>query len=109
MTFSEADRKPSVQESVKPAAYRPQDLNEFAGSYHSAELDTTYTIAPRGDKLLFRTGHWGDFLLSPRFADSFANPEEMGSLLFTRDRRNRVTGFVIRSGKVKNLPFNKVK
>lgn len=109
LTFSEAGAKPSVQESVKPAAYRPQDLNEFAGSYYSAELDTTYTLTPRGDKLLFRTGNWGDFLLSPRFADSFANPEEMGSLLFTRDRGKRVKGFVIRSGKVKNLPFNKVK
>jgi CubicO group peptidase (beta-lactamase class C family) len=109
LTFSEAGRKPSVQEWVKPAAYRPQDLNEFAGSYYSAELDTTYTVTPQGDKLLFRTGNWGDFLLSPRFADSFANPEEMGSLVFTRDRRNRVTGFIIRSGKVKNLTFNKVK
>ncbi|HEX8336250.1 MAG TPA: serine hydrolase domain-containing protein, partial [Pyrinomonadaceae bacterium] len=100
MTFSEAGRKPSVQEPVKPASYKPQDLTEFAGSYYSAELDTTYTITPQGDKLLFRTGNWGDFLLSPRFADSFANPEEMGSLLFTRDRRRRVTGFIIRSGKV---------
>ena len=109
LTFSEPGRRPSVQQSVKPAAYGPQDLGEFAGSYYSAELGTTYTITPRGDKLLFRTGNWGDFLLAPRFADSFANPEEMGSLLFTRDRRNRVRGFVVRSGKVKNLPFDKVK
>lgn len=109
MTFSEAGRKPSVQEPVEPAAYKPQDLAEFAGSYYSAELGTTYTITPQGDKLLFRTGNWGDFLLSPRFADSFANPEEMGSLLFTRDRKRRVNGFRIRSGKVKNLSFDKIK
>ena len=31
----------------------------------------------------------------------------MGSLLFTRDRKNRVTGFVSGRAKVKNLPFNK--
>ena len=37
----------------------------------------------------------------------FANQEEMGSLMFTRDR-NRVSGFLIRSGKVRNLRFNKI-
>lgn len=37
------------------------------------------------------------------------NLEEMGSLVFTRDRQGRVSGFVIRSGKVKNLRFDKIK
>jgi hypothetical protein len=101
--------KPSLHEFVKPASYKPQQLAEFAGRYYSPELDTTYNLIPRDDKLLFRTGNWGDFLLSPRFVDSFANPEEMGTLMFTRDRKNRVSGFVIRSGKVKNLRFDKIK
>lgn len=109
MIFSEAGAKPTVWEPVKPASYKPQQLAEFAGEYYSPELDTTYKINPQGDKLLFRTGNWGDFLLSPRFVDSFANQEEMGSLLFTRGRKNRVTGFVIRSGKVRNLSFNKIR
>jgi hypothetical protein len=101
--------KPSVYEPVKPASYEPTQLAEFAGRYYSEELDRTYIIIPQGGKLLFRAGNWGDFLLSPRFADSFANPEEMGSLMFTRDPKNRVSGFVIRSGKVRNLRFNKIK
>jgi hypothetical protein len=100
---------PSIHEFVKPASYTPQQLAEFAGRYYSPEVDTTYHIIPREDKLLFRTGRWGDFLLSPRFVDSFANPEEMGSLVFMRDRHRRVSGFVIRSGKVKNLHFDKIK
>lgn len=101
--------KPSVHEPVKPASYMPQQLAEFAGQYYSPELDTTYHLIPQDDKLLFRTGNWGDFLLSPRFVDSFANPEEMGSLVFTRDRKSRVSGFLIKSGKVKNLRFDKIK
>jgi hypothetical protein len=72
-------------------------------------MDATYKIVPQGDKLLIRTGNWGDFLLSPRFIDSFANQEEMGSVMFTRDARKRVSGFVMRSGKVRNLRFDKVK
>jgi len=50
-------------------------------------------------------GNWGDFLLSARFFDSFSNPEEMGSIVFTRDRKNRISGFVMRSGKIRNLTF----
>jgi hypothetical protein len=101
--------KPSLHESVNPNVYKPQQLNEFAGEYHSPELNTTYSIAAQGDKLLLRTGNWGDFSLAARFSDSFANPEEFGSIMFTRDRKNKVSGFVVRSGKVKNLRFNKVK
>ena len=109
MVLLEAGRQPVVSDPVEPASYTARALAEFAGKYYSPELDTTYTIIPREEKLLFRTGNWGDFLLSPRFVDSFANQEEMGSLMFTRDSKNRVYGFVIRSGKVKNLRFDKIK
>jgi hypothetical protein len=109
MIFAEAGAKPSTWTAVKPASYTPQQLAAFAGRYYSPELDTTYEINPQDDKLLFRTGHWGSFLLSPRFVDSFANPEEMGSIRFTRDGRSRVSGFVISSGKVRNLRFDKIK
>jgi CubicO group peptidase (beta-lactamase class C family) len=109
MIYTEAGRQPVVYEPVKPASYKLQQLAEFAGQYYGPELNTTYNIIPRDEKLLFRTGNWGDYLLSPRFVDSFANPEKMGSLMFTRDYKNRVSGFVIRSGKVKNLRFVKIK
>jgi hypothetical protein len=101
--------KQSIHETVKPASYRPHQLVEFAREYFSSELNTTYNIIPQGDKLLFRTGNWGDFMLWPRFIDSFANPEEMGTLIFTRDSKSRVSGFVMRSGKVRNLRFNKTR
>jgi hypothetical protein len=109
MFFSESGGKPSVYDPVKPASYSPKQLVEFAGRYYSPELNTTYSISPKDDKLLFQTGNWGDFLLAPRFVDSFANPTEMGSIIFTRDSKKRVSGFVIRSGKVKNLSFTKIK
>lgn len=99
----------TVYDTVKPATYKPHHLAEFAGKYESDEVGTTYTITPQDDKLLFRTGSWGTFVLSPRFVDSFANPSEMGTLIFMRDKSKRVSGFVIRSGKVKNLRFDKIK
>jgi hypothetical protein len=101
--------KPSLREPVNPNAYKPQQLTAFAGEYHSSEVHTTYRIAVQGDKLLLRTRNWGDFSLSERFKDSFANPDEFGRIMFTRDPRNKISGFVLRSGKVKNLCFDKVK
>ena len=109
MFFTQDGGKPTIFEPVKSASYTPKQLGEFAGEYYSPELDKAYSISPKEDKLLFQTGiDWGDFLLSPRFLDSFA-AAEMGSIIFTRDRQSRVSGFVIWSGKVKNLRFNKIK
>lgn len=109
MIFAEAGAKPSKWTAVKPASYNPPQLAAFAGKYFSSELDRTYEIKVQGDKLLFVTGNWGSFLLSPRFVDSFANQEEMGSIMFTRNGRSRVSGFVITSGKVRNLRFDRIK
>jgi len=109
MVFAETGRTPTVQLPVRATSYTLPQLTEYTGKYYCPELDTTYTVMPQDGKLLLRAGHWGDFLLSPRFADSFANPAEMGSIMFTRDRKNNVAGFVVRSGKVRNLYFNKTK
>lgn len=107
--FTEAGRTTSIQEPVKAASYRPEQLAEFVGEYYSPELNTTYSITIKEGKLLLRTGNWGDFLLTARFLDSFANPEEMGSIMFIRGPKNRIQGFSIRSGKVRNLRFSKIK
>jgi CubicO group peptidase (beta-lactamase class C family) len=109
MIFLETGGKPLIFEAVATPAYSPKQLAEFGGRYICPELDTTYMLTPKENQLLFQTGNWGDFLLSPRFADSFANPPEMGSLIFTRDARKRVSGFVVRSGKVRNLRCDKMR
>ena len=103
MIFAESGARPSVFELVKAPSYTVKQVIEFGGKYFCPELDTTYTLTPKENQLMFQTGNWGDFLLTARFVDSFANPAEMGSLVFIRDSRKRVSGFIIRSGKVRNL------
>jgi CubicO group peptidase (beta-lactamase class C family) len=107
LVFVETDRPIVTLQEVRAAAYTPEQMAQFGGTYYSRELDKSYALVLQDDKLLMKTGNWGDFLLSPRFADSFANIEDMGSILFTRDSRQRITGFVVRSGKVRNLRFEK--
>ncbi|HEX8364183.1 MAG TPA: serine hydrolase domain-containing protein [Allosphingosinicella sp.] len=107
MLVAEPGRPPLTQQGVRAAAYAPEQLAQFGGTYRSAELGATYVLVPQDGKLLMKTGNWGDFLLTPRFADSFENLEEMGTIVFTRDARRRITGFVLRSGKVRNLRFER--
>jgi CubicO group peptidase (beta-lactamase class C family) len=101
--------KPSPHERVQEVSYTAEQLKEFAGEYYSEDLDATYSLIPQGLKVVLRAKKWADFTLSPRFTDSFADPENFGSLTLTRDSRGRVNGFVVRSGKVKNLRFSKLK
>jgi len=107
LVFAETGRPVVTLQEVRAAAYTPDQMAQFAGTYFSPELDTSYELVPQDGKLLMKTGNWGDFLLAPRFADSFANTEEMGTIVFTRDSRRRITGFVVRSGKVRNLRFER--
>jgi hypothetical protein len=116
MTFYEKDRKPLVQDRkplvqkyVRSANYTPEELTQLAGRYFSPELNATFTIKTQGDKLVIHTGNWGDFLLTARFFDSFANTDEMGTILFTRNSKHALNGFTLRSGKVRSLQFDKVK
>jgi CubicO group peptidase (beta-lactamase class C family) len=101
--------KAVTHDAVKTISYTPQQLAEFAGEYYSPEADATYSITPEDGKLLLNAKKWADFSLPARFTDSFANQETIGSLMFLRDAKKRVSGFVIRSGKVRNLRFNKIK
>lgn len=78
-------------------------LAAYAGSYFSEELDTRYDVAVR-DSVLVR-GHrkMSDATLQPAGRDAFT----MGgaTVLFTRDRRGRVTGFTLNDGRVRGVRF----
>ncbi|HEY0547077.1 MAG TPA: serine hydrolase domain-containing protein [Pyrinomonadaceae bacterium] len=96
-----------IHDAVKPAAYTPQQLKEFAGTYYSPEIDATYIIL-QGDKLLLRRKNVDeDTPLLTQFADSFSAAGS-GSIQFTRDRQNHVTGFRLSTSRVRKLRFDKI-
>lgn len=105
------DEKPSVFEHVEAAAYTPERMAEFVGSYRSEELNAVYELTVENGKLMIgrRRGH--SFPpLAARFADGFADEERAGvSLRFTRKDRRRVTGFILSRGRIRGLRFTKVK
>ena len=96
-----------VHDSVKPASYTPQQLGEFAGSYYNSEIDATYTLALRDDKLVLQRKNVDDVTpLVVQFADAFS-AVGTGSIRFTRDAKQQVTGFSLSTGRVRKLRFDK--
>ena len=87
-----------------------QQLAEYEGKYYSEELDTNYEVAVDTNKLVAQ--HWRneDISLIQEAEDLFSGGKwYFDKLLFFRDKNNKVTGFRVSSGRVKNLVFMKKK
>jgi hypothetical protein len=98
--------KPIVHDRVEPASYTPEQLGQFAGTYFSEEIDATYTVSLAGDKLVLRRKNVDDAPLQLLFADTFSSVGS-GTLNFKRDPQDHITGFVVNTGRVRNLRFTK--
>ena len=86
-----------------PAITTPAALAAFAGSYLSDELDTRYEIVLRDSTLVRTHRKMNDATLMPAGGDVFTYGGT--TVLFTRDRRGRITGFTINDGRVRGVRF----
>jgi len=103
MRDSDGRSKPRLWEAVPPFAPKPADLEAYAGTYHSEEIDTTYTMYVDGGKLKVRFRPAQRFELTPVYADAFEGDGDV--LRFTRDGSGRVDGFLVYAGRVRHLCF----
>jgi len=96
-----------VHDAVKTATYTPPQLKEFSGTFYSAEIEATYDISLKGDQLVLRRKNVdGETTLVSQFADAFS-AAGTGAIHFTRDDQNHVNGFLLTTGRVRNLRFVK--
>ena len=94
-----------VHDAVKAATYTTRQLEEFSGTFYSEEIDATYAISLKDDKLVLRRKNVdGETPLVGQFADAFS-AAGTGGIRFTRDPQNRVNGFLLTTGRVRNLRF----
>ena len=84
---------------------RPEALADYAGEYHSDELQVTYTLALDDGALTLRIGSRSPSALSLTQQDQAT--AEVGTMIFARDAGGAVTGFVLQSGRVRNMRFGK--
>jgi CubicO group peptidase (beta-lactamase class C family) len=98
--------KPIIHERVEPASYTSEQLAQFAGTYYSEEIDATYTISLQANKLVLRRKNVDEAPLQLLFADTFSSVGS-GTLSFTRNNQNQISGFLVSTGRVRKLRFNK--
>jgi CubicO group peptidase (beta-lactamase class C family) len=120
LVFSDvsADKEPKVvvrlpdadlnAKRVQKFAPNAEQLQEFAGTFYSPELETIFTFSVKDGKLQLRHRK-GEVVLRPLERDGFAGDfGEYGgtiNLRFTRGEGKQVREFLLSSGRVRNLRF----
>ena len=96
-------RSPIALETVELVSLTLNQLGEFAGNYYSAELQALYQIFLHEGKLFLRLKNNPDAGLVPVLNDLFR--VEGKNLTFSRNPQKQITGFVLSSGRIRNLRF----
>jgi CubicO group peptidase (beta-lactamase class C family) len=97
-----------TNEFIAAARLKPDavTLAGYAGVYRSPELEAQLHVTQRGDTLRLETVQsWQEpIVLRPLYRDGFY-AGGAGLIRFERDKRGKVTGFVLWAGRVRHLRF----
>ena len=93
-----------VYEQVTKVVPTRAELSAYAGTFHSPELDVDFVISVKDSVLMVKTPRNEPTELHPYIKDAFT-----GNFLveFVRDKRKRVTGFLLSTGRSRNLVFTR--
>ncbi len=105
LTVNVEGRAPLVFNAVSPAD--TSKLSEYEGTYYSDEIDSTYRVMLKDDKLVVTRKKFAPTPLTPAFRDAFSSLSILGTFRFTRDAQNRVNGFRLSAGRIRNFRFVK--
>jgi len=95
-------------EKFVPANLDARQLEEFAGEFVCDELSTHYTLVVQEGKLVAQHQRQSDIRLNPTKKDMFLGEQWFfRQVRFIRNSENRVTGFRLSGGRVRNLLFEK--
>lgn len=81
-------------------------LASYAGEYRNEEIETTQRWAVEKDQLVLYANERRMGVLEPTYADGFLRGASVIDV--QRDRRGRITGYTVQSGRVRNLRFTRV-
>jgi CubicO group peptidase (beta-lactamase class C family) len=97
--------KPYVLEAVTAFEPTGTELAEFAGAYVSEEIDPVYRIVLLNGALsLTRLKHKAE-TLRPATHDVFVG--DIGTVRFTRDENEHISGFILNAGRIQNFQFRR--
>jgi CubicO group peptidase (beta-lactamase class C family) len=90
--------KPDVFVPVKPPLDSPRQLSEYAGTYYGEEFDADYQLTLEGKKLVLQISENLKPQLTAAYADVFTTAGGQINLVFTRDDKGKIAGFIFNSG-----------
>jgi hypothetical protein len=100
-----ADEKPDIFESATAFTPSGTELSEYVGAYVSEEIDPVYRIVLQdGNLSLMRLKKKAE-TLRPAARDVFTG--DIGTVRFTRDSMQRISGLVLNAGRIRNFRFEK--
>jgi len=84
-----------------------EELLAYAGDYLNAESEIHHRLFVDGKLLFFTRGDADPQELTAMFGETFENPD-YGSFTFQRDAGGAVTGFLLKSGPLRQLLFDRL-
>lgn len=80
-------------------------LEEYQGNFYSSELDTKYSVSSKDNSLLIKRPKYDDMKLEPLLKDIFT-----GNFIirFQRNKKDKIEGFYLSAGRVRDLYFEKM-
>ncbi len=97
--------KSATYESFKPVKPTSEQLKEYTGDYYSDELQVTFRLALKEEKLHFVHKNAPESQLQPTVKDKFT--VRGYRINFMREEEKKITGFILNAGRVKSLRFDK--
>lgn len=96
---------PTMYKKVNKIAFPASNLEEYKGKFYSSELDTKYIVSIKDSSLVIKIPRNDEVKLSPLLEDIFT-----GNFLirFQRNKNNKIEGFFLSAGRVRNLYFSKI-
>jgi CubicO group peptidase (beta-lactamase class C family) len=109
-TLKQPDGKVDTYSAVSPFAPTAAQLAEYAGIYSSREIDPLYEVkvepgSDGKDRLVLHHLKSSPDALQPVVRDFFT--VDAGKIRFTRDGKGEVTGFLLSTGRVIDLRFER--
>jgi len=84
-------------------------LADFIGPFYSEELDTRYELIIEEDRLVAKHPRLSDVVLQPIKKDTFSgNTFYLREVAFIRNDLNKIIGYKVSNGRVRNLQFVKL-
>ena len=94
-------------DKLEPVKLTEAQLARFAGSYHSDELDATYSLSVENGKLMVQKGDEPTVVFDPATQDEFYSGD-FRSLVFEIDADQRVSGFKVFTQAARGIMFKRM-